>query len=292
MRLNKSLAISAIAIAAVFAVSGCTDSATPADDASAPAVDETIEFEAGTTMAALNEAGTITIGTKFDQPLFGQVDANGDPQGFDVEIGKLIASKLGIAAEDIEWKESVSANREPYIQSGEVDIVVATYTINDKRKEVISFAGPYYNAGQDILTLAGNPDDISGPEDLEGLPVCTVSGSTSEANLAEYTDNIVALAGYAECLEPLRQGTVKAVSTDNVILAGLADASAGEFEVVGNPFTEEPYGIGLALDDEEFRAFINDVLDDAFEDGTWDELWEKTAGSVLPLPEHPVVDRY
>ena len=119
-----------------------------------------------------------------------------------------------------------------------------------------------------------------------------MSGSTSEANLAEYTDNIVSLAGYAECLEPLRQGTVKAVSTDNVILAGLADSSAGEFEVVGNPFTEEPYGIGLALDDTEFRTFINDVLDEAFEDGTWDKLWEKTAGSVLPLPEHPVVDRY
>jgi len=291
MRLKRSLTISAIAMAAVLAVSGCTDSAAPGDD-STPEVEETVSFDAGTTMAELNEAQAITIGTKFDQPLFGQVDANGDPQGFDVEIGKLIAAKLGIPESGITWTESVSSNREPFITSGEVDIVVATYTINDKRKEVVSFAGPYYNAGQDILVLAGNPEGIEGPEDLEGKAVCTVSGSTSEANIAEYAGSVVALAGYADCLEPLRAGTVSAVSTDNVILAGLADASAGEFEVVGNPFTKEPYGIGVAIDDTEFRDFINDVIEEALEDGTWDDLWEKTAGTVLPLPEHPEVDRY
>ena len=290
MRL-KRLTLPALAFAAVLAITGCTDSAAPEDD-STPEVEETVSFDAGTTMAALNEAQAITIGTKFNQPLFGQVDADGKPQGFDVEIGKLIAAKLGIPESGITWTETVSTNREPFITSDQVDIVVATYTINDARKEVVSFAGPYYEAGQDILVLAGNPKDISGPEDLEGLAVCTASGSTSEANLAEYTDNIVSLAGYADCLEPLRAGTVDAVSTDNVILAGLADAAAGEFEVVGNPFTKEPYGIGLALDDDEFRDFINDVLDDALEDGTWDELWNKTAGTVLPLPEHPTVDRY
>ena len=291
MRLTRSLTISAIAVAAVLAVAGCTDSAAPEGD-STPEVEETVSFEAGTTMAALNEAQAITIGTKFNQPLFGQVDADGKPQGFDVEVGKLIAAKLGIPESGITWTETVSTNREPFITAGQVDIVVATYTINDARKEVVSFAGPYYNAGQDILVLAGNPKGIEGPEDLEGLSVCTASGSTSEANLAEYTDSIISLAGYAECLEPLRAGTVDAVSTDNVILAGLADAAAGEFEVVGNPFTSEPYGIGLAHDDQEFRDFINDVLEEALEDGTWDELWNSTAGTVLPLPEHPTVDRY
>ena len=292
MRLKRSLTISAIAMAAVLAVSGCTDSGAPDEGATTPEVDETVEFEAGTTMAKLNEAGAITIGTKYDQPLFGQVDAEGEPQGFDVEIGKLIAAKLGIPESGITWKESPSTSREPFIQSNEVDIVVATYTINDKRKEIVSFAGPYYNAGQDILVLAGNPKGIEGPDDLEGLAVCTAGGSTSEANLAEYTSNIVTFTGYAECLEPLRQGTVDAVSTDNVILAGLADANSGEFEVVGNPFTKEPYGIGLALDDTEFRDFINDVIEESFEDGTWDELWNQTAGTVLALPEHPTVDRY
>ena len=291
MRLTKGLMISAIALTGVIALSACTDSGAPtAEETVAPEAE--VSFDAGTTMAALNEAGAITIGTKFSQPLFGQVDASGDPQGFDVEIGKLIAAKLGIPESGVNWTETVSANREPFIQSGEVDIVVATYTINDKRKEVISFAGPYYNAGQDILVLAGNPDKIKGPDDLAGKPVCTVTGSTSEGNIAKYTDQITALGDYAECLPLLSSGAVVAVTTDNVILAGLAANSAGEFEVVGNPFTEEPYGIGLTKDDTEFRTFINDVLEESFKDGDWAAAWEKTAGAELPQPDPPAVDRY
>jgi len=288
MRVNKTLTISSFVVIAALALTGCSGSA---EEPVTP-VDEDISFEAGTTMADLNEAGKITIGTKFDQPLFGLVDADGKPQGFDVEIGKIIAAKLGIAEDGITWTQTVSANREPFIQSGEVDIVVATYTINDERKEIISFAGPYYSAGQDLLVLAGNPEKITGPEDLTGKPVCTVSGSTSEANIAEYTDDVIAAAGYADCLEPLRTGAVVAVTTDNVILAGLADQNAPEFEVVNNPFTEEPYGIGLAKDDTEFRNFINDTLEASYEDGSWDAAWEKTAGTVLDLPTPPAVDRY
>ena len=289
MKLNKGLMISALAVSAVIALAGCTDSGAPTPGAE---VDEELSFEAGTTMADLNEAGTITIGTKIDQPLFGLAGPDGTPEGFDIEIGKLIAAKLGIPADKIVWKEALSANREPFIQAGEVDIVIATYTINDDRKKIVSFAGPYYEAGQDILVLAGNPKGIEGPEDLEGLAVCTVTGSTSEANIKEYTDNIIAATDYADCLEPLRAGTVDAVTTDNVILAGLADQNAPEFEVVNAPFTEEPYGIGLAKDDTDFRDFINDVLEESYEDGSWAAAWEATAGKVLDTPTPPAVDRY
>jgi glutamate transport system substrate-binding protein len=288
MRVKKTLSISALALVTALTMAGCAGGA---DEAEAPEVEQT-EFAAGSTMAKLQEAGEITIGTKFDQPLFGQVDVDGNPQGFDVEMGKLIAAKLGIAEDGITWTETVSANREPFIESGEVDVVIATYTINDARKEVISFAGPYYEAGQDLLVLAGNPEGIEGPEDLEGKAVCTVSGSTSEKNIAEYTSDIIATGGYADCLEPLRTGAVVAVTTDNVILAGLADQNSPEFEVVGNPFTEEPYGIGLAKDDTDFRNFINDVLEESYEDGAWADAWEATAGVVLDTPEPPAVDRY
>jgi glutamate transport system substrate-binding protein len=290
MRRNKGLMISAIALVGAFALTGCTDSG--AGTPTAAPVEEDVTFEEGTTMAALNEAGEITIGTKFDQPLFGLKGPDGNPVGFDVEIGKLIAAKLGIEESGITWTETVSANREPFIQNGDVDIVVATYTINDARKEVVSFAGPYYEAGQDLLVLAGNKAKITGPDDLADKSVCTVSGSTSEKNIAAYTTNIIATDTYSNCLGPLRSGEVDAVTTDNVILAGLADQNAGEFEVVGNPFTKEPYGIGLAKDDTEFRDFINDVLEESYEDGTWAEAWEATAGSVLETPEPPAVDRY
>ncbi|MCU1447593.1 glutamate ABC transporter substrate-binding protein [Cryobacterium sp.] len=290
MRRNKGLMISAIALVGAIALTGCTDSG--AGTPTAAPVEEDVTFEEGTTMAALNEAGEITIGTKFDQPLFGLKGPDGNPVGFDVEIGKLIAAKLGIEASGITWTETVSANREPFIQNGDVDLVVATYTINDARKEVVSFAGPYYEAGQDLLVLAGNEAKITGPDDLADKSVCTVSGSTSEKNIAAYTTNIIATDTYSNCLGPLRSGEVDAVTTDNVILAGLADQNAGEFEVVGNPFTKEPYGIGLAKDDTEFRDFINDVLEESYEDGTWAEAWEATAGSVLETPEPPAVDRY
>ncbi|MBB5632127.1 glutamate transport system substrate-binding protein [Cryobacterium mesophilum] len=278
--------ISAIAVASILGLGACAGG-----EATPPAA-ETPTFEAGTTMAKLADAGTITIGTKFDQPLFGLKGPSGDPVGFDVEIGKIIAKSLGIAADKIKWVETVSKNREPFIENKTVDIVVATYTINDKRKEVISFAGPYYNAGQDILVLAGNPEGIKGPEDLKGKNVCSVAGSTSEKNIAEYGVNLITTDTYSNCLEPLRQGKVIAVTTDNVILAGLADQNAGEFEVLSNPFTEEPYGIGLGHDDDAFRTFINDVLEKAYADGSWKAAWESTAGKVLKTPEPPAVDRY
>ncbi len=296
MRFRNALTATALAAAGVLVLAGCTDSAAPAGDADTPApTSEKVPYEDGTTMADLAEAGTITIGTKFTQPLFGLAGPDGIPQGFDIEIGKIIAAQLDIAAEDIEWVETVSANREPFIQSGQVDLVIATYTINDARKEVVSFAGPYYEAGQDILVAAGNPEGIDGPEwfaDNPDATVCTVSGSTSLTNIQEYTTNILEAADYADCLDPIRNGQAVAVTTDNVILAGLADQNEGEFEVVNAPFTQEPYGIGLALDDTEFRTWINDVLEQSYEDGTWDAAWESTAGAVLDLPTPPAVDRY
>ena len=288
MKFMKRTAV--IAAATALVLTGC---AAGDDSPDAPEVNTEAEFEAGTTMAALNEAGTITIGTKFDQPLFGLQGPSGDPEGFDVEIGKLIAAELGIAEGDIEWVEAVSANREPFIESGKVDLVIATYTINDTRKEVVSFAGPYYTAGQDLLVLSGNPDGITGVEDVVDKTVCSVTGSTSVENLkAEGVTDILATDTYSNCLEPLRSGEAVAVSTDNVILAGLAAQNEGEFEVVENPFTSEPYGIGLAKDDTEFRNFINDVLEASFEDGRWEAAWDGTAGVALSVPETPTLERY
>ena len=288
----------AILAAATLTLTACGGGDTPEEVPAATAdeemteTEEMAEFPEGSTMAELAEAGAITVGTKFDQPLFGLVGPDQVPVGFDVEMAKLIAGKLGIDEGGITWVETVSANREAFIETDQVDIVVATYTINDDRKERISFAGPYYEAGQSILTLVSN-EDIQGPDDLAGKKVCTVSGSTPEANLIEnFPDaEVVPFGTYSECIEPLKNGQVDAVSTDNVILAGFA-ADDPELEVRGEPFTEEPYGIGLAKDDDEFRTWINDALEEFYADGSWTEAWEATAGTVLPTPEPPAVDRY
>jgi glutamate transport system substrate-binding protein len=256
------------------------------------------EFEDGTTMARIQEEGVMTVGTKFDQPLFGLANLEGVPEGFDVEIAKLIAAAIfGEATpENVTFTESVSANREPYIQDGTVDIVAATYTINDKRKEVVSFAGPYYIAGQDIMVPAGNPMAITGVEDLNGKKVCSVTGSTSLENVMEQApdaDLSVVFDTYSQCADAMADGRVDAVTTDNIILLGLIDASEGAYELVGNPFTEEPYGIGLAKDDEEFRTFVNDVLEESYSNGDWAAAFESTVGQVAEeTPEPPPVDRY
>jgi len=297
MRITRYAA--ALAAAGVV-LAGCSSEAgdqaeDSAADASA-AVETDVEFEAGTTMAELNEAGTITIGTKFDQPGFGLLNPSQVPEGFDVEIGKLIAAKLGIPEDGVEFVETVSANREAFIQNGQVDLVVATYTINDKRKEVVDFAGPYYSAGQDIMVAAGNPEGIEGPEDLAGKNVCSVEGSTPAENIrTSYPEATLTLFDvYSKCADALANGQVDAVTTDNVILTGLVANGGDAFELVGNPFTEEPYGIGLPKGDTEFRNFINDVLEESYEDGSWADAWDATAGDITgtEAPEPPAVDRY
>jgi glutamate transport system substrate-binding protein len=296
MRITRYAA--AVAAAGVV-LAGCSSEAgSQAEDAAGSGADvaEDVSFDAGTTMAELNEAGKITIGTKYDQPGFGLLNPDGVPEGFDVEIAKIVAGELGIAAEDITWTETVSANREPFIQNGQVDIVVATYTINDTRKQVVDFAGPYYEAGQDIMVAKGNPESIAGPDDLAGKTVCSVEGSTPAQNIRDnYPEaNLVTYDVYSKCADDLANGNVQAVTTDNVILTGLVAGNPEGFELVGNPFTEEPYGIGLPKGDDEFRSFINDVLEETFEDGRWAEAWDRTAGAITgeEAPEPPAVDRY
>ncbi len=291
----------AAAAAFTLLVAGCggSDAGNEAEEESsaAPTVAEDVTFDEGTTMFELNEAGAITVGTKFDQPGFGLLNpTTNKPEGFDVEIAYLIAAALGIPEDGVTFTESVSANREPFIQNGTVDIVVATYTINDTRKTLVSFAGPYYVAGQDIMVAAGNPEGITGPDDLAGKTVCSVEGSTPAQNIRDnYPEvNLVTTDVYSKCADQLKNGEVVAVTTDNVILTAFVAGDPESFELVGNPFTEEPYGIGLALDDDEFRDFINDVLEDAYESGAWADAYDSTIGQIngTEAPEPPAVDRY
>lgn len=258
-------------------------------------VEESPEFEAGTTMAELAEAGTMTVGTKFDQPGFGLLSLEDTPEGFDVEVAKIIAGAMGIAPEDIEWREAPSADREDLIEGGDVDMVVATYTINEERAQRITFAGPYYVAGQQLMVLDDN-DAINGPEDIADNPdmkVCSVSGSTPAENIKQYLaspDQLVEFDVYDRCADSLSNGQVDIVTTDNVILLGFAAESDGEFKLVGEQFTEEPYGIGIEKGDIEFCEFIIQTLQDNEE--AYNEAWARTAGEVegteaptLPEPD-------
>ncbi len=260
--------------------------------------DSTKSFEAGTTMERLNKAQKIIIGSKFDQPLFGLKGLDGKPTGFDVEIAKIIASELGIPANKIEWVETPSTVREQVIQQGKVDIVVATYTINDKRKQLVDFAGPYYNAGQTILVKESD-NSITGPESFRDgtKKICSVTNSTPAANIEKYLKDkatqLVLFDVYTKCLDALKGGQVDAMTTDNVILTGYISTNKGQFKLAGSTFTEEPYGIGLKKGDDKFREFINGSLEKAFADGRYEKAWKDTAGKFDPnLPKIPTINRY
>ena len=231
-------------------------------------------------------SGTLRVGTKYDQPLFG-VNTPDGVVGFDADIARHIAAEMGM---DIEFQEAVSANREPFLQNGTVDMVVATYTINEARDEIIDFAGPYYVAGQDIMVATGNPKGITGIEDLNtgDIATCSVEGSTSLENLNSMAPdaNVSTFDAYSKCADALGQGRVDAVTTDNVILLGLADASDGEYELVENPFTVEPYGIGVPQD-SPMRCEINTILQAAYDDGTWTSIYEANLGVVASITPDP-----
>jgi glutamate transport system substrate-binding protein len=248
----------------------------------------------GSTMEAIQKRGKLIVGTKMDQPLFGLKGFSGKPEGFDVEIAKKVAWSIFGDANAVEFVEAVSKNREPFIKEGRVDIVVATYTINDTRKKVVDFAGPYYIAGQDIMVRSVN-DNIKGVQDLNGKKVCTARGSTSEKNLKEFAPAALGTLydGYAQCAEALGNGDVEAVTTDNSVLLGFVQKNRGAYKLVGRPFSEEPYGIGLKKGDSQFRAFLNDVLEGMYRDGSWQMAYDATIGQVQPQPPAPPpVDRY
>lgn len=235
----------------------------------------------GTTAAPGGAAGdTISIGIKFDQPGLGLQEGN-QFTGFDVEVARYVAGKLGYANDRIKWVESKSAQRETMIQADQVRLIFATYSITDARKEKVSFAGPYFVAGQDLLVRADDTS-ITGPESLTGKKLCSVVGSTPAQNVKKnYPDvDLIEQDTYSKCVSALASGTVDALTTDNVILAGYAAQPqyAGKLRVVGKPFTTERYGVGLKKGDTAMCQKVNAALTEMVSSGEWQKALDKTVG--------------
>jgi len=237
---------------------------------------------------------TIVIGTKFDQPGLGLKNPDGTMSGFDVDVATYVAGELGYAPDKIEWKEAPSAQRETLIQNGQVEYIAATYSITDARKEKVSFAGPYLVTGQSLLVRADNTD-ITGAASLENNKrLCSVSGSTPAQKIKDEYQGVQLQQydTYSACVEALKNGAVDAVTTDEVILAGYAAQSPGTFKIVGEPFSEEHYGIGLKKDDTELLTKINDALQKMFDSGAWKEAFDKNLGPAgITAPAPPQMDR-
>jgi glutamate transport system substrate-binding protein len=304
----RSVATAAVVVvAAASLATGCTgigggdQSVVPRSSLRPPVPDTLPSTENSVTLTRIAATGKVRIGVKFDVPLFGLKDpTTGVLSGFDVEISKIIARALFAgdtdAAARIVFIEALSKNRERLLTDGTVDLVVSTYTINDARKQFVDFAGPYYVAGQDILAKRTDIESgrLRGVGDVGGKKVCSVTGSTSLANLraaSPTADTGITKDKYSECFEALKEGSIDAMTTDDVILLGLAQGFP-EFALTGNPFHTEPYGIGISKGDAEMRTFVNSVLQKAFDDGRWQAAFAATVGTTGAIaPTPPVLDR-
>lgn len=237
---------------------------------------------------------TITIGTKFDQPGLGQKTPDG-MDGFDVAVACYIAKQLHGDDVNVEWKEAPSAERENLIKNGDVDLVAATYTINEERDQVVDFAGPYLMAHQDLL-VREDYDEIQSEEDLKAadLKLCSVTGSTSAQNVKKDfapKANLVEYGGYSECMNGLQSGAVDAVTTDNSILAGFASAEQyqGLFKLLGFNLSDEPYGVGLKEGDKELQQQVNDAIQSMVDDGSWQEFFDTHLGETNFEADEPEI---
>jgi polar amino acid transport system substrate-binding protein len=230
----------------------------------------------------VKKAGVLVCGVKDSVNLFGFVDADSkELVGFDVDVCKYIADKLGVKTE---FKVVTSKNRIPMLVQGSVDILAATMTHKFSRDEQIDFSITYFMDGQKLLVK--NDGAVMSTADLVNKKVGTVKGSTSEKNIknAQPKAQVISYDEYPQAFMALKQGKVKAVTTDSGILAGLkAGAEHPEdWAIVGEFFASEPYGLGVPQNDSAFRDFVNKSLNEMWIDGTYQQLFKKWMGYDLP----------
>ncbi|GAA1243521.1 glutamate ABC transporter substrate-binding protein [Prauserella halophila] len=237
--------------------------------------------------------GALTVGIKIDQPGLGLKKPDGSYEGFDVDVATYVAGELGVEEGDIEFVESPSAQRENMIQNGDVDMIVASYSITPERDEAVDFAGPYFLAHQDLLVRKGD-DSIQGAEDLnKNKKLCSVKGSTSAQNVKnDFAPNaqLQEYGGYSECLTGLENKAIDAITTDDTILAGYASQQPGKFQLAGAELSNENYGIGLRSGDTEGQDALDEAIQKMIDSGEWKKAAEKHFGPAgYEVPEAPTV---
>lgn len=218
----------------------------------------------------------IVWGVKNDTRLFGLKNpTTGDIEGFDIDMAKALTKEILGDESKAEFKEVTSKTRIPLLQKGDINAIIATMTITEERKKEVDFSDVYFEAGQSLLVKKGS--SIKSIDDIKkGTKVLAVKGSTSAVNIREKAPEATVLEfeNYAEAFTALKSGQGDTLTTDNAILYGMADEDSN-YEVVGDTFTDEPYGIAVKKDSPEFIAEINKALKTLKDNGTYDEIYKK-----------------
>ncbi len=236
----------------------------------------------GSLMAQIKQRGALKVGGTDTAPLFSLKNPiTGQLTGFDADLSKMLAKYITGKPTTNFTQVSVDT-REALLQNGAVDTVFATYTVTPKRARKVNFAGPYYLSGDAILVKKGN-NAITKVADLNGKRVATEANSTAATAIAKFAPkaHVTLFQQNNECVQAVEQGRVDAYVLDQAILVGDA-AKNGDVTVVGQPFTQEPYGIGTPKNHPEMQKFVDSWLRQIEASGLWAQLWKATVGTVVP----------
>ena len=305
---RQALAAAGATIAGL-ALTACDDSAPApeADDTSEASEESVLDAEAYDALIAsgfvatddeiassewatrVRDAGTLRVGGVQTSMLFSLLnEVDGKTRGFDAGLSQLLTRYI-LGDESAQEITQVTSNtRESVLQNDQVDCVFATYSINDDRKKVISFAGPYYTTQQSILVMADNTD-INSVDDLAGKNVAAQSGSTGPSILEEYAPdaNVQEFATDEEARSALEQGRVDAYVIDTAMQMGSMARKPGRYRLAGDEFGPvDPYGIGLPLDSDAVD-FVNAWLQRVEDEGLWADLWKVCIGDRAQIDEVP-----
>jgi polar amino acid transport system substrate-binding protein len=238
----------------------------------------------GSFMAKIRARGYLIAGVDQSTYHFGYLNPlDGKIEGFDIDMVHAVAAAIFGNPNKVQFKAISDAQRIPAIQSGAVDIVAHTMTINCQRLQDVDFSTVYYDAGQRVLVQTNSP--AKSLADLGGKRVCATVGSTSIANIKAAPSHPipVAVPFWTDCLVLLQQGDVAAISTDDSILAGLA-AQDPWTKIVGPRFTSEPYGLAISKQHADFVRFVNAVLQQLRTNGQWAASYARWVGTPVPAP--------
>ncbi|MEO3883981.1 glutamate ABC transporter substrate-binding protein [Nonomuraea sp. B5E05] len=244
----------------------------------------------------IREGGTVTVGTKWDQPGVGLKTGPGAPEGFDIDVARYIVRYLA-DGEDVRitWREAPSSAREALLQNGTVDMVVASYSITMSRRPRVTFAGPYVTAYQDTMVRSDDAS-IQKTSDLAGQRICLAKGSNSYRRIVDPPPDgkldlpaiLVPAANYSECVRKLLDRRLDAVSTENLSLAGYVEQDPKKLRLLNDPISEEQWAVGLKEGEIATCEAVNEAITMMWGDGTAARLLQKWFGKTgLDLPTAP-----
>ena len=270
----------AIALVAVFGTSSVANPGISTPIAANPA------FPAGSTMAKLHDAGALRVGTRYDHPGLSARNLKGQQEGFEIDMVEYIAANLGLKPDQIAWTEANSANREQFLVQDKVDMVVATYTASDKRKQVISFAGPYFDLTYDMVVAKGNPKQITDPQTPDGVKVCsTVGGTVSVYTRKDFPKtDLIEFDVSSKCIDALLNGSVDALITHAPIGIGYVGQDPDNLQMAGAKLGNEAWSIGITKGDTEYCRWLDHTIDQFYADGSAQKSWDAYLGRYAELP--------